>query len=125
MEESEVYAAIGENGFTRLIATFYSQIPNDDILGPLYRGRDLTAAEQRLRDFLIYRFGGPEHYIERRGHPRLRMRHFPFAVTPAARHRWIELMSNALETTSLPADVKQVLHAFFESTATFLINRPE
>jgi hemoglobin len=125
MEESEVYAAIGEDGFTRLIAAFYRQIPGDDILGPLYLGRDLAAAEQRLRDFLIYRFGGPEHYIERRGHPRLRMRHFPFAVTSAARHRWMQLMSNALETTSLPADAKQTLHSFFEETATFLINRPE
>jgi len=60
VEEHEVYAAIGNEGFERLIAAFYKQIPNDDILGPMYRGRDLAAAEQRLRSFLIYRFGGPQ-----------------------------------------------------------------
>ncbi|MBV8571128.1 MAG: globin [Acidobacteriaceae bacterium] len=125
MEEFEVYAAIGEQGFSQLIAAFYKQIPSDDVLGPLYRGRDLAGAEQRLRDFLVYRFGGPQRYIEQRGHPRLRMRHFPFAVSPAARDRWMQLMLNALETTSFPADVKHVLHNFFDSTATFLINRPE
>ncbi|MBV8073210.1 MAG: hypothetical protein JO270_25155 [Acidobacteriaceae bacterium] len=95
MEEFEVYAAIGEQGFSQLIAAFYKQIPSDDVLGPLYRGRDLAGAEQRLRDFLVYRFGGPQRYIEQRGHPRLRMRHFPFAVSPAARDRWMQLMLNA------------------------------
>ena len=125
MEEHEVYSAIGEQGFRELVAAFYRQVPQDDLLGPMYRGRDLTDAEQRLRDFLIYRFGGPEHYIERRGHPRLRMRHFPFEVTQAARERWMLLMSNALDTVQLPAEAKQVLHNFFDSTATFLINRAE
>src|SRR6185437_113508 len=75
VEEHEVYAAIGDEGFERLIAAFYKQIPQDDILGPMYRGRDLAGAEERLRGFLIYRFGGPQTYIEKRGHPRLRMRH--------------------------------------------------
>ena len=85
----------------------------------------MTGAEQRLRDFLIYRFGGPERYIEQRGHPRLRMRHFPFAISQAARDRWLQLMTNALDRTPLPTDAKQVLHSFFDSTATFLINRQE
>jgi hemoglobin len=125
VEESEVYAAIGDEGFRELIAAFYCQIPGDDILGPMYRGRDLAAAEQRLRDFLIYRFGGPQSYIEQRGHPRLRMRHFPFAITQAARDRWLQLMSKALDRTPLPADAKEVLHTFFDSTATFLINRAD
>lgn len=125
MEESEVYAAIGDQGFRELTAAFYSQIPGDDILGPMYSGRDLGAAEKRLRDFLIYRFGGPEHYIEQRGHPRLRMRHFPFTITQAARDRWLQLMTNALDRTALRADAKQVLHNFFDSTATFLINRAD
>ena len=59
--------------------------------------QDLADAEQRLRDFLVGRFGGPSRYIEARGHPRLRMRHMPFAITPAARQRWLELMARALE----------------------------
>lgn len=123
MEEHEVYAAIGEEGFTHLVAAFYRQVPDDEILGPMYQGRDLAAAEQRLRGFLIYRFGGPESYIEERGHPRLRMRHVPFEITQAARDRWLQLMTSALDSTEMPAEAKDVLRGFFDSTATFLINR--
>jgi hemoglobin len=123
MEEHEVYAAIGEDGFERLIAAFYRQVPGDDLLGPMYRRGDLAGAEQRLRDFVIFRFGGSQRYIEQRGHPRLRMRHAPFEVTPAARDRWMQLMEQALTETDLPADAKQVLRAFFESAATAMINR--
>ncbi len=124
MEEQELFSAIGEDGFARLIAAFYRQVPQDDILGPMYKGRDLAAAEQRLRDFLIYRFGGPERYISERGHPRLRMRHVPFAIDQAARDRWVRLMSRALEETQLPPDAEQVLRGFLEATATAMINRP-
>jgi len=124
MEEHEIYAAIGEPGFQILTAAFYRQIPADDLLGPLYAGRDLQDAEQRLRDFLVYRFGGPQRYIEERGHPRLRMRHVPFPIGRAQRDRWVQLMNAALQEAKLPARVTQVLEAFFESTATFLMNRP-
>jgi hemoglobin len=123
VEEHEVYAAIGDEGFERLIAAFYKQIPKDDILGPMYRGRDLAGAEERLRGFLIYRFGGPQTYIETRGHPRLRMRHALFVVDQAARDRWMQLMRAALLETNLPADANAVLLRFFESTASAMINR--
>ncbi len=103
MEEQEVYSSIGEEGFRRLVSNFYRRVPGDDILGPMYRGRNLAGAEERLRGFLIYRFGGPQTYIEDRGHPRLRMRHAPFAIDKAARDRWIELMTAALNETDLPA----------------------
>ena len=125
MEENEVFAAIGEEGFTRLIAAFYRRVPEDDILGPMYEKRDLAGAEQRLRDFLLFRFGGDLRYIEQRGHPRLRMRHVRFPITRAARDRWMELMTAALAEAGLPAEAAGVLRAFFDSTATFLINRPE
>ncbi len=85
---------------------------------------DLPGAERRLRDFLIYRFGGPPAYIEQRGHPRLRIRHAPFSIGSAARDRWLQLMNRALAEAMLPGDVTQVLSAFFASTATFLMNRP-
>jgi hemoglobin len=125
MNENEVYAAIGEEGFTRLIAAFYSRVPQDDILGPMYEKHDLAGAEQRLRDFLLFRFGGDLRYVEQRGHPRLRMRHFRFPITRAARDRWMELMTTALVEANIPADAAVVLRAFFDSTATFLMNRPD
>jgi hemoglobin len=81
VEDHEIYVAVGEDGFHRLIAAFYRQVPSDDILGPMYPAADIAGAEQRLRDFLIGRFGGPQRYIEDRGHPRLRMRHMPSPST--------------------------------------------
>jgi hemoglobin len=124
MEENEVYSVVGHDGFERLVSAFYRQVPGDDVLGPMYPAEDLHGAEQRLRDFLIYRFGGPPLYIEQRGHPRLRIRHAPFPIGGAARDRWVALMNRALDEAMLPDEVQQLLRAFFGSTATFLVNRP-
>ncbi len=114
---------IGEDGFDRLVRAFYRRIPADDLLGPMYPADDLPGAEKRLKDFLIFRFGGPQHYLAERGHPRLRMRHAPFPVTEAARDRWMQLMEAALDETRLPAEVGDLLRVFFGSVATFMINR--
>ena len=123
LEEDKVYAAIGEDGFTRLVAAFYRQVPEDAILGPMYPKEDLEGAEKRLRDFLIFRFGGPQRYIEERGHPRLRIRHHPFPIDGLARDRWMELMENALRETSPPREAEELLRGFFAHVATFLVNR--
>src|SRR5579872_355401 len=120
MQDHEIYSAVGADGFHRLVAEFYRQVPGDDVLGPLYPKNDLAGAEQRLRDFLIYRFGGPQTYVEQRGHPRLRMRHAPFAVGSQARDRWVELMTRALDAAAFPPEAHQLLTEFFSTTATFL-----
>ena len=80
MTESDVYGVIGEAGFAGIVAAFYARVPGDDILGPMYPHDDLAGSEERLRDFLVGRFGGPNRYAERRGHPRLRARHAPFPI---------------------------------------------
>ena len=123
MDDSEIFQAIGEQGFERLVAAFYRQVPHDDILGPMYPEDDLAGAEQRLRDFLVGRFGGPSRYIQQRGHPRLRMRHAPFAITGPARDRWVLLMSRAMDEVQLPREVDLALRPFFEGVATMMINR--
>ena len=123
MEIDDIYARIGEVGFARLVRGFYAQVPDDDILGPMYPKDDLAGAEIRLRDFLIGRCGGPPRYIEQRGHPRLRMRHAPFAIDQAARNRWMELMDRALAQADLPPEVAPLLREFLDGVATFMINR--
>ena len=125
MDDQEIYPLIGEAGFERLVAAFYRRVPHDDILGPMYGQDDLAGAEQRLRDFLIFRFGGPPRYIQERGHPRLRMRHVRFAIGQTARNRWLALMNEAVEEAALPPEAAGVLKLFFDSTATFLINTGE
>jgi hemoglobin len=123
MEETDVYSTVGEEGFTRLVAAFYRQVPGDGILGPMYPEQDREGAEQRLRDFLIYRFGGPKRYVEQRGHPRLRARHLPFRINKAARDRWMHLMNNAFLQAALPIEAEQHLRQFFEQMSTFMINQ--
>ncbi len=123
--EADIFNIIGEDGFKRLVGAFYRQVPTDDILGPMYPADDLEGAEYRLRAFLIGRFGGPQTYIEERGHPALRMRHAPYNLNIDARNRWVELMERALNEAEFAPEVDQVIRPFFGQTATFLINRWE
>jgi hemoglobin len=125
VQEQDIYAVIGREGFERLVGAFYRQVPGDPVLGPLYPAHDFKGAEERLRDFLMFRFGGPATYLETRGHPRLRMRHAPFPIGMAARDRWVLLMNRALEEAMLPEEVRDTLRDFFGNTATFLMNRAE
>ena len=112
MQELEVYSMIGAEGFTRLVAAFYRQIPQDDLLGPMYPATDLPGAE-------------PQTYIEQRGHPRLRARHSPFPINQTMRDRWMRLMDNALREASLPSRAEEVLRKFFNEMSTFMINQSE
>jgi len=123
LEDHELFGLICEAGFARLIAAFYRQVPGDDILGPMYPPDDLSGAEERLRDFLVGRFGGPPRYVEQRGHPRLRARHAPFPITEAARQRWLLLMGRALDEAQLPPEITAHLREFFAAVATMMINR--
>ncbi len=121
--EEDLFQVIGEEGFRRFVAAFYRQVAEDDILGPMYPKHDLIGAEERLRDFLLFRFGGPMDYLEKRGHPRLRMRHAPFPVDRKARDRWVEMMDRSLAEADLPEAAVLTLKDFFHATATFLQNR--
>ena len=123
MNEQELYDEVGEEGFTRLIRSFYEQVPEDDILGPMYPADDMVGAEERLRDFLLFRFGGVSTYLETRGHPALRMRHARFQLDQAARDRWMQLMTNALGKADFSPEASTYLQEFFGGVATFLMNR--
>ncbi len=123
VSENNLCSVIGEAGIAQLVAAFYRRIPADDLLGPMYPARDLAGAEDRLRWFLLFRFGGPRTYLERRGHPALRMRHAPFPVTAAARDRWIQLMTAAAEECQFSAEVQVVLLRFLGQVAAFLQNQ--
>ena len=123
LTENEIHKAIGSDGIHRLVREFYRQVPLDDILGPMYPAEDLQGAEDRLRMFLIFRFGGPQDYLQHRGHPKLRLRHAPFAIDQTARDRWVRLMDNSLLSCQFQPDATQVIRTFLSSVASFLINR--
>ncbi|NNM30791.1 MAG: globin [Akkermansiaceae bacterium] len=123
MNEAAIWKTLGEEGFGRLVAAFYRRIPGDDLLGPMYPDGDLSGAEARLRDFLLFRFGGVPRYIEERGHPRLRMRHAPFAIGENERDRWLQLMGEAVRECEVPPAAAEPLMEFFAGVADFMRNR--
>ena len=112
----------GEAEITDLVAAFYRRIRTDDLIAPMYPDDDWEGSEKRLRDFLIYRFGGSDRYIQERGHPRLRMRHAPFSIGIPERDRWLELMAAAMKETNVPGSVSLNLKTFFEQVADFMRN---
>ncbi|NCF88162.1 MAG: globin [Verrucomicrobiaceae bacterium] len=120
-----IYEQLGDDGIRAIVAAFYKRVPSDDLLGPMYPADDWEGAEQRLRDFLVYRFGGPQHYIEERGHPRLRMRHLPFKIGVPERDRWLRLMSEAMEECETPSPAREEMWALFMQVADFMLNQPE
>ena len=112
----------GHETFRRLVAEFYRGVAQDEPLKALYPEEDLGPAEERLRMFLEQYWGGPTTYSEQRGHPRLRMRHHPFKVTPAQRDRWLHHMMAAVDTLDLaPAD-DLLLRDYLERAAHSLVN---
>jgi hemoglobin len=118
-----LYDAIGgEPTFRRLVDTFYAGVAADPVLRALYPEDDLGPAADRLRMFLIQYWGGPRTYSELRGHPRLRLRHAPFAIDSAARDAWLRHMRAALDTVNLPADYDAQLWQYLQMAADSMRN---
>ena len=109
--------------FERLVGRFYEAVESDPILRPLYPEPDLAPARRRLTLFLAQYWGGPRTYDDERGHPRLRMRHAPFAIDGSARDRWLTLMRVALAAEAPPPDVAAQLDAYLEMAAEAMRNR--
>jgi hemoglobin len=119
----------GAATFERLVGAFYAGVAEDPTLRALYPETDLGPAERRLRMFLEQYFGGPRTYQDERGHPRLRMRHAPYAVTMDQRDRWLRHMVGALETVIAEGAPVDEAHAdamkdYFVRAADMLVNSP-
>ena len=117
------YEAVGGHPtFVKLIRRFYEGVADDPPLRALYPEEDLGPAEERFRMFVEQYWGGPTTYSEQRGHPRLRMRHAPFAVTPAQRDRWLTHMRDAIDSLDLTAEQDAELWTYMERSAHFMVN---
>jgi hemoglobin len=114
----------GGETFRLLVHRFYEGVAADPVLRAVYPEDDLGPAEDRLRMFLIQYWGGPSTYSEERGHPRLRMRHAPFAINEAARDAWLRHMRSELTSLDLPAAYSQRLWDYFTTAADSLRNVP-
>jgi hemoglobin len=121
--ENTVYRRVGgQPFFDELVERFYDGVAASTVLRPLYP-EDLTESKTHLSGFLAQYWGGPPRYSEERGHPRLRMRHAPFAIGPAERDAWYRAMEAAVRESTGDEEVRTALLEYFDHAATFLINQ--
>jgi hemoglobin len=115
----------GADWFEALADRFYRAVAADPVLRPLYPAdaAGLDAARDHLCGFLIQYWGGPDDYSRDRGHPRLRMRHAPFAIGVTEREAWYRHMADAVRAGGLAADDEAEMLAYFEMASTHMINR--
>lgn len=124
--ETTFFDAVGGHPtFQKLVDRFYEGVAEDPLLRPMYPEEDLTGAKERLRTFLEQYWGGPKAYGERRGHPRLRIRHAIFPVSPAARDAWLGHMRDAVEACELAPMHEEALWDYLERAAHSLVNTPD
>ena len=115
----------GHETFVRLVDVFYEGVAADEVLRPMYPEDDLGPAADRLTLFLMQYWGGPNTYSASRGHPRLRMRHAPFVVNPAARDAWLKHMRDAVDSLELQEPYQTALWDYLERAAYFMVNSME
>jgi hemoglobin len=123
-EQTETFyeAVGGEETFERLVHRFYEGVAEDPLLRPLYPEDDLAGAEERMRMFLIQYWGGPNTYSQKRGHPRLRMRHAPFTIGEAERDAWLQRMRDAVLSLELPPERERQLWDYLVYAAQSMVN---
>lgn len=125
MSENEVtvYDLIGgEATFERLVAVFYAKVEADEVLRAIFPD-DLEPGKRYQQLFLMQYWGGPTAYIEERGHPRLRMRHYPFPITEDLRNRWVEYMLAAIDEVGIQEPARSMMREYFDRAASVMINR--
>lgn len=121
--EQTFYDAIGGyDTIARIVDRFYAGVAQDEVLRPLYPEADLAPAQERFTLFLVQYWGGPTTYSERRGHPRLRMRHAPFAVTPVAKEHWLRHFREGLDEVALPPELDAQFWDYVTHAAQFMVN---
>jgi hemoglobin len=109
--------------FERLVDQFYEGVASDPVLLPLYPEHDFAGARRRMTLFLVQYWGGPTTYLQERGHPRLRSRHFPYSIGDVERDRWLVHMQAAVDASVAPAAAKEQLHAYMVKAADAMRNR--
>ncbi len=122
-DPSTVYALVGGQGFfDELVDHFYNTVEQDPVLQPMYPADDMDGARRRLAGFLAQYWGGPTHYSDERGHPRLRMRHNPFVIGEVERQHWLHHMVSALAAADVDPLIKERMTEYFEMAASAMVN---
>jgi hemoglobin len=118
-----IHGLLGDEKFWQIARAFYARVDLHPRLRPIFPA-DLQEPIRNQAEFLIQYFGGPQTYSQRKGHPRLRMRHAPYRIDLQARNDWVECMRGALQDAAVPEPIRAEMMSYFERTATFMINQP-
>ena len=123
-DEVSLYQEVGGSDFfVELVNKFYEGVVSDEIIISLYPDRnDLEGAKERLSLFLMQYWGGPTTYSDERGHPRLRQRHFPFAIGERERDHWLMHMQSAIDAMPTSNSVRTRLSEYMSNAAQHLVN---
>lgn len=123
--DRSIYDMVGGEFFVKLVDAFYDGVERDEVLIPLYpEGSDTVGARRRLAQFLMQYWGGPDDYMQERGHPRLRMRHFDYAIGELERDHWLMHMAAAIESVVVEVDESDREHVTIE-LAQYMVNAAE
>jgi hemoglobin len=124
VNEVTLYEVVGgQPFFDALVDRFYKRVESDPVLRPLYPD-DLAPGRRALALFLGQYWGGPPVYSEEKGHPRLRMRHAPFAIGQRERDAWLTAMLASVDEADAPEVAREMMRDYFEMASTAMINQP-
>lgn len=125
MSQLSIYDRIGGDAtIKRIVESFYPRVQADPLLSPLFP-EDITHVMEKQRFFLTQFFGGPPLYTEKYGHPRMRMRHLPFPITPNRAQAWLQCMSQALDDARIQGEIREEMWSRLYFTASHMVNTPE
>ena len=117
-----LYARIGADKLQQLINVFYDLVFTSEKIAPLFQN-DKEEIKEKQYLFLTQFLGGPQLYTEKYGHPKMRARHLPHAITEEAKEEWLKCMKLAIETLDLSDDVKIALYNCFPAVAQHMVNQ--
>ncbi len=117
-----LYTEIGPERLRSLVSTFYNEVFSNDILKPLFANSDRGEVEIKQFQFLTQFLGGPALYTEQHGQPKMRMRHFPHAITQTAKNEWLKCMHKAVYSLDLEKDLQNKLFSVFPKLAEHMVN---
>jgi len=119
---TQTYEALGDQTFRDLVDAFYRRVAEEPLLRPLFPD-DMEESKHIQYLFLIQLFGGPQTYSEERGHPRLRMRHFPFTIGLPERNAWLRCMLEAMDQVRIPDPWAEIMRVYFERASIAMMNK--
>jgi len=118
-----LYELIGDNRLQELINSFYAKVFESPVIGPLFNQIDAETIKDKQFRFLSQFLGGPQRFSEKYGHPRMRMRHMPHAITMDAKDEWLRLMKASIEELDMEEELKEALYNCFPKIAQHMVNR--